>query len=170
MCSHFLSKLGLGKRQQQQEWLPWYRRNGYSGNLTEAEKRQLDAFRSQSKHPAALSDELPDEVQSYINRIELELYDAKQSEAAVYTLAVSVFAIALMALNYLERFPSSDSYYVAGVALIAFSWFWYGRVWARNAEDFLPEDESSPDRTDEAIRREWELEYIIASKRTAVDV
>jgi hypothetical protein len=165
--SHIWSKLGLGERHT--EWLPWYRRKDYDGNLTEAEKRQLDVFRTQPEHPATLSDELPTEVQNYINRIELELYDAKQSEAAGYWLSATVFAIALMAMNYHERFPSSDSYYVAGAALILFSWFWYGRVWKRNAEDFIPSDEAAPNRTDEAIRREWELDYVTSSKQTDSD-
>jgi hypothetical protein len=48
------------------------------GTMTEtsqrAEKRQLDFFRMQDKHPAATYDSLPQEVQSYIGGLELEAW------------------------------------------------------------------------------------------------
>jgi hypothetical protein len=76
------------------EWVPWYRARNYKGNLTEAEKRQFDAFRMQPRHPAATYDDLPEEVQNYIGRIEIELYDKKQEGAAgtafVFRIAQSV--------------------------------------------------------------------------------
>jgi hypothetical protein len=71
------------------EWLPWYRAHDYEGNLTEHEKRQLDALRVQPKHPAAEADDLPKEVQDYINRIECELNDEKQTVLFERTLLVS---------------------------------------------------------------------------------
>ena len=71
----------MWKRKRKAEWLPWYRARNYKGDLTEAEKRQFDAFRMQPKHPAAQEDDLPEEVQSYIGRIEMELYDKKQEGA-----------------------------------------------------------------------------------------
>jgi hypothetical protein len=40
------------QRQSSSERLPWYRAPDYSGNFTEAEKRALDAFRVQARHPA----------------------------------------------------------------------------------------------------------------------
>jgi hypothetical protein len=70
------------KGKHKAEWLPWYRARNYKGDLTEAEKRQFDAFRVQPKHPAAQYHELPEEVQSYINRIECELYDKRQDGVA----------------------------------------------------------------------------------------
>ena len=45
---------------RKREWLPWYRARNYEGDLTEAEKRQLDAFRMQPSHPAAKFDDLPE--------------------------------------------------------------------------------------------------------------
>jgi hypothetical protein len=39
------------RKKKQPEHLPWYRARNYKGNLTEAEKRQLDFFRMQEKHP-----------------------------------------------------------------------------------------------------------------------
>lgn len=35
------------KREQRTEFLPWYRVPGFKGKVSEAEKRQLDAFRMQ---------------------------------------------------------------------------------------------------------------------------
>lgn len=157
------SRMGFETRQA--ETLPWYRAKNYDGNLAESEKRQFDAFRSLPKHPAALSEELPEEVQSYINRIELELYDAKQSEAAIGFVAAAGFGIALMAINYVERIPASDLYYFVGGGIVAYSWFRYGRVWRRNADELHPSSEQELSRTDEALRREWELEYITKTPR-----
>ena len=64
-------------RRAKEEWVPWYRERNYKGTLTEVEKREFDAFRSNPKHPAASFDELPQEVQNYIDELEFELYDRK---------------------------------------------------------------------------------------------
>ena len=48
---------------KEQNWTPWYRRKEYKGNLTEEEKRHLDSFRLDEKHPAAAVEDLPEEVQ-----------------------------------------------------------------------------------------------------------
>jgi hypothetical protein len=71
------------------EWLPWYRRKGYKGNLTEEEKRILDSFRMKEPHPAARYWQLPEEVQSYISRLQIELYDKKQDGAAGKALVLT---------------------------------------------------------------------------------
>jgi hypothetical protein len=63
------------KRESSSKRLPWYRAPNYSGNLTEAEKRQLDALRMQAPHPAARYEDLPEEVQSYISGLAIEAYD-----------------------------------------------------------------------------------------------
>lgn len=55
--------------------LPWYRAPGYKGKMREVDKCKLDAIRMQPKHPAATSDDLPEEAQAYINRLECEIYD-----------------------------------------------------------------------------------------------
>jgi hypothetical protein len=67
---------------KQREVLPWYRARGYKGDLTEAEKREVDSFRVLPKHPAAQYEDLPDEVQQYIAEVEIERYDLKQDKAA----------------------------------------------------------------------------------------
>src|SRR5262245_48784989 len=74
------------KKKQPTEHLPWYRERNYTGNLTEVEKRQLDAFRMQEKHPAADYDDLPEEVKRYIGSLEMEVYDNKQGALALETL------------------------------------------------------------------------------------
>ena len=61
--------------------------------------RQLDAFRTQPKHPAATFDDLPEEVQTYLSGIQLELYDKKQEAAANRALIYS--AIGGVALSEL---------------------------------------------------------------------
>jgi len=70
-----MRKRVVRKRKGKPEWLPWYRSRNYKGDMTETEKRQLDAFRAQPKHPATRTEDLPEEVRDYINGIELELYD-----------------------------------------------------------------------------------------------
>ena len=89
----------MRKKKRKAESLPWYRARNYKGNLTEAEKRQLDAFRMQPKHPAANYHNLPDEVQRYIIRIEMELYDKKQDGTAGRALTGSAVGAALLYLN-----------------------------------------------------------------------
>ena len=90
----------FAKRKRKAEWLPWYRARNYKGNLTEEQKRQLDAFRMQPKHPAAQEDDLPEEVQNYINRIECELYDHKQQGLVGKAMALSVLGAAILFLDY----------------------------------------------------------------------
>ena len=84
------------------EELPWYRSPGYNGKMSEAEKRQLDAFRMQEQHPAARQEDLPEEVRSYIGRIEMKLYDLKQETAASRALVASVAGAALYTLVTME--------------------------------------------------------------------
>jgi hypothetical protein len=84
-------------RKRKADWVPWYRERKYKGNLTEAEKRQLDAFRTQPKHAAASSDDLPEEVQSYLSGIEMELYDKKQEGVAARAFLYSAIGAGLPA-------------------------------------------------------------------------
>ena len=86
----------MWKRKRKAEWLPWYRAHDYTGNLTEKEKRLLDAFRAQPTHPSANFEQLPEEVQRYVNRIEMELYDQKQEAAAGRAIVLSEVGAALL--------------------------------------------------------------------------
>ena len=54
--------------------MPLYRRKEYKGNLTGDEKRYLDSFRLEEKHPATAVEDLPEEVQSYLSELELAVY------------------------------------------------------------------------------------------------
>jgi hypothetical protein len=107
----------MRKSKQKVEWLPWYRTRNYKGNLTEAEKCQLDAFRTQQRHPAAQWDDLPDEVQNYIIGIKLELYDHKQDRAAGQAIIVSLSGVASLVLNYTGHVAGTPWSYICGVLL-----------------------------------------------------
>lgn len=147
-------------------WVPWYRAPSYKGDLTEAEKSQLDAFRSERKHPAATNDELPEEVQRYIGRIELELYDAKQDAAAGLALVLSGVGATLLGLHYVGCLSGTPVTYAFDILLLLLPWLFYRRRWRRTADEFLPSLESdAPNPTDEALRTEWELEYIVRNRR-----
>jgi hypothetical protein len=148
------------------EWVPWYRARSYKGNLSEAEKRQLDAFRMQPRHPAAMFDDLPEEVQNYVNRIELELYDKKQEGAARRAIVLSAVGAVLLFLNYKGCSVAPDTWSnIGGVLLLLTPWPVYWYQWRKNAEEFLPTD--TPGRTTgESIRQERELNYLAHSRKS----
>jgi hypothetical protein len=150
----------MGGSKRKAEWLPWYRARNYKGNLTEDEKRHLDAFRMQPKHPAAAFDDLPEEVQSYISRLELDLYDKKQDGAVAQAFVVSAIGAGMLLLNYKTCFASPTIWTnLGGILLLISPWFVYRYRWHKNAEKFTPRD--APGRpTEEGIRLEWELNYI----------
>ena len=120
------------RKKKQSEHLPWYRARNYKGNLTEAEKRQLDFFRTQEKHPAADYDSLPEEVKRYIGSLEMEVYDNKQQALALQTLVVSgvggYFFIRFI-LGYEE---GSFLSYLWSISLLILPWLWYRMKWKRN--------------------------------------
>lgn len=83
----------MWKRTRKAERVPWYRSRDpkghiITGNIPEAVKRELDAFRMQPKHPAAQEDDLPEEVRDYIGQLEMELYDKKQEVPCKTTVRV----------------------------------------------------------------------------------
>jgi hypothetical protein len=94
--------------------------------MSEAEKRTLDSFRMKDKHPAATKDHLPEEVKSYINRLEFELYDLKQDKLVGQTLAASPelhYSMSTISVCKIQR-PGPM--------------FFYRHEWKKNAEEFLP--------------------------------
>ncbi|WP_024587573.1 hypothetical protein [Aliihoeflea sp. 2WW] len=146
--------------------LPWYRRPDYTGNLTEAQKRKLDAIRDRDVHPAAKLANLPDEVKNYIGRLELEAYDAKQSQTAAGPILFMLAILCIMALNYFGIEASTDrSRYIVGAAMIIAAWIVYSRKWKANAKEFLPDGGRAEAQADEEFRREWELEYLSLLRR-----
>jgi hypothetical protein len=155
----------MRKRKGKAEWLPWYRARNYDGDPTEAEKRQLDAFRMQPRHPAARWDDLPEEVRDYISGIELELYDHKQQEAAGRAFFSSGIGAVLLFLTYKGWLDVPTIWtYLASVLLLVFPWFFYSHQWKKNAEEFLPSG-APYNATEERIRKEWELNYIVDIRR-----
>jgi hypothetical protein len=155
-------------KRKQKESLPWYRAPKYKGNLTEDEKRELDSFRLREKngqkHPAAGYDELPNEVQMYISKLQIERYDHIQELLVGRCFLVSGVG-ALLLLNHFGWFPlkyDSTEVLVCGAVLLLAPWFYYPIKWRKNADKF---SEESP----EGIRTEWELEYIVnkGNKRNA---
>ena len=158
-----IRELFRGKKKQH-EHLPWYRKRNYKGNLTEAEKHQLDAFRMQEKHPAAEYESLPQEVQSYINGLELENYDKKQEALVLPALLCSGLGAYFLIRCIFGYDEGSFFRYAVSIALLVPPWIWYSIKWKQNADEFLPETWPSP--TDEALMREWELDYIANKRRS----
>lgn len=149
---------------EQVEWVPWYRRKGFRGNLTELEKRHLDSFRSAERHPAAQYHDLPDEVQQYICEIELALYDRKQEALIGVTVGLTGIGAFLLFVAYHDlTWGAPLTNYLLGAGLIVLAWGRYVHVWKKNAEDLWIKNEGPGipfSRTQEAIQRNWELEEI----------
>jgi hypothetical protein len=153
-------------RRKKREPLPWYRAPGYKGNLTEDEKRELDSFRHQAErrgvgHPAASYSDLPEEVRQYISKLQIKLYDSIQESLAGHCLLISAVG-AFLLLNHFgwfsARYDSAETLLFGAVLLLA-PMVYYPIKWRRNADRHL-------DDADEAIRYEWELDYIV-NKKTA---
>jgi len=157
----------FGRKKKQAEQLPWYRSPNYTGNLTEAEKRQLDAFRTQEKHPAADWESLPQEVQSYISGLELENYDNKQGALVLPTLFGSGLGAYFLIRNILGYDEGSLVNYAVSIAFLIIPWIWYSIKWKQNANAFVPETWPWP--ADEAFMREWDLDYISNKRRSERD-
>jgi hypothetical protein len=153
------------RKKKQPEHLPWYRARNYKGNLTENEKRQLDFFRMQEKHPCADYDSLPEEVRRYISNLTLENYDKKQEALVLPTLFFSGVG-GYFLIRYILGYDEGSVFsYVWSISLLTLPWLWYRIKWKQNAEEFLPSNGPSP--TYEAILREWELDYITNRRMSA---
>lgn len=90
------------KMAKEQDWIPWYRRKEYKGNLTEEEKRHLDSFRLEENHPAVAFENLPEEVQGYLSELELAVYDAKQEGVATKAFMLTGIGALMAFLAYRE--------------------------------------------------------------------
>lgn len=155
---------------KEKSWVPWYRRKDYDGSLSEEEKRLLDSFRMKDKHPAECREDIPDEILNYISGVEFELYDLKQDSAAGTAIAISVFSAFLIYFAYTGQAYSTVGAYLFGVFLFVAAWVRYRWVWNKNAEEFHPKSVGAPNRTDEGIRKEWELDYIVREQRRKSDL
>jgi hypothetical protein len=149
-------------RKRKAEWVPWYRERNYKGDLTEAEKRQLDAFRMQAKHPAADYGDLPEEVLAYICELQVDVYRKKQDDEAERSVWLTVLAGAMLFLNYKSSFsfPAPDIWWnLLAVAIVAYALLSYRYRWRKNADEFGPKDNFGRP-TEEGIRENWEAKYI----------
>jgi len=113
-------------------------------------------------HPAARYEQLPEEVQNYILRISQELYDKKQDSAVGKALLSTGVSGSLIWFGYNEygESPPLFSYIIAAVLLIV-GWVGYRWEWNKNANEFIP--------TDEELRYEWELQYIVRRKHQKLE-
>jgi hypothetical protein len=107
---------------------------------------------------------LPEEVQSYISKIEIEFYDQIQGSLAVSCMLVSVFGLVLI-LNYFDWMPfrpQSTIALVLGAVFLCWPWVHYYFKWKRNADQYL-----DLHRAGEGIRSEWEVNYVVDRKSKA---
>ncbi len=151
------------------EWMPWYRRKEYKGNLTEEEKRYLDSLRLKEKHPAVAVDDLPEEVQSYLSELELAVYDAKQDSVATKAFMLTGMGalVAFFAYYGLGWLPPLARYVIGGVIII-FAWINYSREWKKNADGLWIKQEGSGipfSRTEEKLQEYWELDEIFRYRK-----
>jgi len=150
----------FGRKQKPKEPLPWYRAKNYKGSLTEQEKRELDAFRHREtqggRHPAATYSDLPNEVQMYISKIEVERYNHIQDRLVGSTFVVSAIGAFLLVNHFGWINPDyhSDWALAYGALLLVAPWIYYPIKWRKNADTEIL-------LTDENIREEWEFEYIV---------
>ncbi len=153
------------------EWVPWYRRNDYKGDLSEEEKRTLDSFHAQNAHPATSVDELPQEAQNYIMRLEIELYDERQQAAAGEAIFMSVVSAFFAYSVYPNTTYVSFISYFLCATLFVLSWIKYRRVWKANASKLFPKEKGAPSRSDHELQYEYEFEfeYIVRHRRKIED-
>jgi hypothetical protein len=156
----------MWKRKRKAEWLPLYRARNYTGDLTEAEKRRLDAFRMQPTHPSPLWESLPEEVREYIIRIELALYDCNNERALGQAFVLTAIGVTLLFLNYIGCLGTNWSY--AGAVLLVLPWIVYRYKWRMIKEAFRPSG-APHNIIEERIREIWELNYIIRNRRAKRD-
>lgn len=145
-------------------WIPWYRRQDYKGDLSEKEKRILDSFHSEAKHPAAPYESLPDEVQEYINSLEFELFQNNKDEAIITALFATAITVIILCITYKGNlFYEAPIYGICLAALISI-WVKYYKKLKNIDERNLPIRDDAPSQSDEGIQMQYELNYIVRLK------
>ena len=146
------------------EWVPWYRRKEYKGNLTEEEKRHIDSFRLSEKNPAVAVEDLPEEVLGYLTELELAVYDKKQEGVANLAFVQTGIGALVIFLAYVEFGLLSPLVgYAIGCSIIAWAWLNYFRKWKANADALWIEQEGEGvpfSRTEEKLQEYWESDAI----------
>ena len=126
---------------------------------TEAEKRELDAFRMQARHPAYQYPDLPEHVEAYIARLEIEAYDLKQERAAGRALTTTLVGAAILYVIHFGIGPSDSIWgYLWGFALLIVPWVVCRMEWRKYADAFSAH---------EGILMEWELDHVTKAKLAA---
>lgn len=157
------------RKKSKEEFVPWYRKRGYKDNLTEEEKRELDSFRwlaqqPEGKHPSAEYSELPEEVQSYISKLQIELHDERGTLLMGRVLFSCIIGVYLVASYFGWRpYNNEGSLWSLcfGIFLIVIPWVYYFREERKLRNDLL--------NSTEKIRAEWELDYIVSKKLKSND-
>ena len=155
----------FGRKKRPAECLPWYRARDYKGDLTENEKRQLNSFRMRREHPAASYDTLPGEVKVYIGELTLEVYDRSQERLIMGCFVVSGVGAVFLARYAFGYAEGSLFEYSLSLGMLIFPWIYYRIKWRKNADEYLPPGEAVFP-VNEALRKNWELAYIV-NKRSA---
>lgn len=150
------------------EWLPWYRQKGYKGDLTEDEKKYLDAFTLMPEHPAASEDSLPEEVRDYIADLEFQLHDTKRDTLylqALVSMGVGAYCVYEAALG--DAWTGSPLSYLIGFSLIFYTPFYLRKETRRLSNELLLKTETGgPETTsDVGIRRHWDMMAISRYRR-----
>jgi hypothetical protein len=146
------------------EWVPWYRRKDYKGDLTEEEKRLLDGFRPPNHHPAQSVSSLSESVTLYISSLELEVYDRERQSAFGKAFGGT---LCLALLGFLaHRSGDLNAYWIAfGTAFTVLLWVEM-RLRTRKAKEALfPPGEGAPSALEAAIQQNWDLDYIYNHRR-----
>ena len=156
------------------EWKPWYRRKDYKGNLTEDQKRYLDSFRNGEPHPATPFEDLPDEVQSRLMELELDLKEQQDSASVVTTLVWSALCCYSVYEGYVGDFGVvSFSYYCCALICIAMGYRTYQTYSSRHEHHNWYGDTNKGEpfsSTDESLQRHWEINALSAYKRNSSDI
>lgn len=144
---------------------PWYRRRTYRGKMSEANKVELDAIRQKEPHPAVSFDQLPKEVQRYINRVEFNLYDANQALAASRFAAWIGLAFVVAYFADEEQIAGLWGAYALAMGLVCVGWLSYRKNTKKNWLHFMEFEDGRPNCSDLGIQEEWELNYISQIRR-----
>jgi hypothetical protein len=154
------------------EWVPWYRRKGYAENLTEPDKRVLDGFRADGKHPAVALEDLPEEAQGYIVKLEIDVYDLQQNAVVGRGFAATGIGAFLLFGAYHEiGWGAPWLGYILGPLIIGVGWIKCFRDHKKNAanlwiEQLWSKGDGMPfSVTHEKLQEHWDLAHLANLRR-----
>ncbi len=145
------------------KFVPWYRQKSYHGNLSEEEKRHLDAFYQLDQHPAVYHGDLPEEASRYINELECELHQERQDSAVTKFFAMIGIGLAVFYVTYNGLGWLGNIGYLVGAVIIVFALYQYYQAHSRNSDWFMPKyegDNAPVSLTEEKLFEHWDLDEI----------